>query len=204
MTSRKTVLYAAALAGALTLGLSGCNAGEKDPTPTASPTGSASSTESPSPTSSGSGAVPGSPSPSVSVSVPAAARAHTEAGAIEFAKFYLMEMDRAFIEADGSVVSALAGPSCEGCDVTIKGVEELKTEGLHQVRPSLTVVATNPLPGGDADNHEIQVQTRAAEVDIVNSAGKVDSSTDSGPAVYRFALRWTGGQWTVLDLGLEG
>lgn len=61
MSSRKTLVYAGALAGAVTLALVGCNGGG----------GSA------------------SPSPSRAVSVPAAARAHSEAGAIEFAKFSL-------------------------------------------------------------------------------------------------------------------
>lgn len=91
--------------------------------------------------------------------------------------------------------------------MNITGVNDLKSDGVRQVRPSLTIVTTNPLPGGDANALEVQVQTRAAVVDVVDKDGKVVSTTDDGPALYRLALGWVGG-WvgghrTVLDLALD-
>lgn len=202
MSSRKTVLYAAALAGAVTLGLVGCNGGGDEPTKTATPTASASSTGgSGSPSPSASGSV--TPSPSVSVSVPAAARAHTEAGAVEFAKFYILEADRAYVSLDTATLAALAGPNCEGCQSAIEGVDEFKAAGERQLRPSMTVRSTNVLPNSTEVVAQVQVQIRASEVDVENKAGKVVGSTDEGDTVYRLAVRWTDGRWTAADMGLE-
>ncbi|MFC7485461.1 DUF6318 family protein [Knoellia sp. CPCC 206453] len=140
----------------------------------------------------------------MSVSVPAAARDHTEAGAIEFAKFYILEADRAYVSVDTSTLADLAGPSCEGCQSAIEGVDEFKVAGERQLRPSMTVLSTNALPNSTADVAQVQVQVRASEVDIENKAGKVVGSTEKGDTVYRLAVRWTDGHWTAADMGLEG
>ncbi|PRY52476.1 hypothetical protein BCF74_1335 [Knoellia remsis] len=135
--------------------------------------------------------------------VPDAAKAHTEAGAIEFAKFVVNQADLAYVNVDDSVIKTLSGPSCEGCDVTIKGVADQKAAGERQVAPSLTILATNVLPSQNPDAYDVQVQVRSEKVDIVDTKGKTVNSTQAGKGVYRVATRWDGKQWTVADMGVE-
>ena len=115
----------------------------------------------------------------------------------------MLEADKAYVSLDTSTLKSLAGPSCEGCESAISGVAEFKSAGERQVRPSMTVAATNPLPNSTRDVAQIQVQIQAAEVDIVNAKGAVVGSTESGATVYRLAVRWTGDGWRTADLGLE-
>lgn len=204
MRSGSTMSYAVALATAACLALAGCtdgDAAEPSATPSGSGSSSASGTASPSPSASGSGSA--SPSASASVVVPAAARAHTEAGAIEFAKFYMLEADKAYVTVDTSVIETLAGPDCEGCQDSIKGVTEQRAAGHRQVKPALTVLATNPLPGATKDGADVQVQVRSEKVDIVDKSGAVVNTTDAGQGVYRVAVRWGAGSWRVADMGFE-
>lgn len=197
MSSRKTVLYAVALAGAVTLGLAGCNGGEDEPTKTATPTASASG----SPSASASGSVTGSatPSPSVSVSVPAAARAHTEAGAVEFAKFFIQEADGSYVTWNTDVVSGLGGPACKACNVVVDGVAEMKAAGEKQLRPSFQVGATNVLPGGTKDAKDVQVLVNKTKTAIVNKAGTVVETLPAGKATWQVQVDWVGQGWRVTE-----
>ncbi|KGN32430.1 hypothetical protein N798_07360 [Knoellia flava TL1] len=196
--------YAVALATAACLALAGCADGDAaKPSATPSGSGSSSASGTASPSASPSGSASASPSATASVTVPAAARAHTEAGAIEFAKFYMLEADKAYVSLDSSTLQSLAGPNCEGCQSAIDGVAEFKSAGERQVRPSMTIAATNPLPNSTKDVAQVQVQIRAAEVDIVNAKGAVVGATETGTTVYRLAIRWMSNGWRTADLGLE-
>lgn len=192
------------LAAAAALTLSGCTGGDDEPTSTPTPSAPSAVTTPPASTSpSASSSATATPNPTASVVVPAAARAHTEAGAIAFASFFMSEADRAFVVSDSSAIEALSGPSCEGCQDTIKGVAEQKAAGQRQVKPSLTVLATNPLPGGTADALDVQVQVRSDAVDIVDRTGKKVNSTEKGQGVYRVAAVWANDRWTAADMGFE-
>jgi hypothetical protein len=65
------------------------------------------------------------------------------------------------------------------------------------------VIATNPLPGGNADALDVQVQIKSVEVNIVDKAGKKVDSTETGQGVYRVAVRWIGQRWVAADFALE-
>ncbi|CAN7248869.1 DUF6318 family protein [Knoellia sp. LjRoot47] len=204
MQTPRTMTYAVALAAAAALTLAGCNGGDKDPTSTPTPSASPSVTTPPASTSpSSSPSATATPNPSASVVVPAAARAHTEAGAIAFATFFITEADRAFVTVDSGVVQALSAASCENCKVSVDAVAELKAAQERQVRPSLKIKATNPLPGATADQREVQVQTQDQAVDIVDRSGKVVDTTEAGQSVYRTRLAWVGSGWTMAELVFE-
>lgn len=198
MSSHKTVLYAAALAGAVTLTLAGCNGGEE---PTETPTSSSSSTASPSgsgsPSASGSGTA--SPSPSVSVSVPSAARAHTEAGAVEFAKWAVGQADNGYVSGDSTTFQAISDPSCKGCKVVVDGIAKLKASGYHQKGPALVVnYSSAVVKSQDAPAVELYISQSA--VPMVHTSGVEADGPKAMKLKMRLELAWTPSGWRVREM----
>ncbi|MFC7488312.1 DUF6318 family protein [Knoellia sp. CPCC 206453] len=182
--------YAVAAATAVTLLLAGCNGGDKDPTPTAtasaSSTASTTSTSSPSPTS------------TTSVQLPAAARAQTDAGAVAFARFYILEVDRAYVTLDNSAITAYAQRSCTNCQTAANTVEAAKSDGQRQPRPSFTITGaqTQPFP----DRTVVDVYVDVADVPSVNAKGETVSPGEPGKDSFRVDLVWENG-WKVKAVG---
>ncbi|MEO7268438.1 MAG: DUF6318 family protein [Knoellia sp.] len=194
MKSRRTLTYAVAAAAAATLLLGACNGGNEDPpsmpNATTSPTGSASA--------SGSTDATASPSPSVSVSLPSAARANTEAGAIAFAKFFVTEMDRAYVEADSEPLKPLFTKNCEDCQNVVEIIDKLEGSGTHQATSSATIAGATyaKLSGQPA----VDVFVAYASVNRLDKAGKVVFTGKERKVSYRLRLANTNG-WLVDEIG---
>lgn len=196
MNKRKTMTYAVATGVAATALLAGCNGGDEDPT--ASPTGSSATSSSTSPTGSSTATSSASPSPSVSVSLPSAARANTEAGAIAFAKFFVTEMDRAYVEADSEPLKPLFTKNCEDCQNVVDIIDKLEGSGTHQATSSATVAGATyaKLSGQPA----VDVFVAYASVNRLDKAGKVVFTGKDRKVSYRLRLANTNG-WLVDEIG---
>lgn len=190
--------YAVAAALAATLALAGCNGGKKDPT--ATPTSSTSSTTSPSP--SGSASPSPSPTPSVSVTLPSAARANTEAGAVEFVKFYLTDLDRAREQGDSNVIRALAENGCTFCSDYAKFLDADVKKG-HHVKDAQTQIDLI-----EAESFASKAATvRVLEIDhayeLVDKAGKTVRKVPETPLSLRASISWDSGAWHVKEIEVQ-
>lgn len=191
MLSRKSVLYAAVLAGAVTLGLAGCNGGGDEPT--------ASPTEIHSASTSGSVTVSATASLPVTVSVPAAARAHTEAGAIEFAKWALVQADNGYVSVDATAFQAVSDPSCAGCQVVLEGIAKLKATGYHQKGPALTVDYTGAIEKSQ-DVPTVELFIIQSTVPMVHTSGVEAAGPTAMRFKTRFKLGWTEFGWIIQEM----
>lgn len=204
MTSHKNITYAVALAGALTLGLAGCTGGGEDPTATPQPTASSSSTASASPSVSGSPSGSASstgstkPSPSVSVSVPTAARAHTEAGAIAFARWIIDQADAAYVGVDASVFDALGDEKCEGCASVKKDVKDLRATEYHQKGRALTVTEALVVSQAQAET-TVDLLVTSKAVPFVHKSGVEKGGTKAEKRKLRLIARWANDGWRVAN-----
>lgn len=197
MKSPKTMAYAVAAATAATLLLAGCNGGDDDPTPTPSPTSS--STQSPSPSGSATPtANPSSPS-TTTLPMPQAAKAHTEDGAEEFAKFYALAADAAYVSGDPAQLNSSGADDCVGCIALEEGVKAQSADGTKQVSPAVQVVravaAVPPEPNPDL--YYVDVSMVVREVEVKDPAGNVVSTTTAGKPIWRVTVTWISGGWNV-------
>lgn len=195
MKSRTTMTYAVALALASTLTLTGCNGGDDEPTKR--PTGTSSATGSSSPSGSTSPTSSASPTPSVNVSIPAAARANTEAGSIEFGKFFIEELDKAYVTTDSSSIEAMSDPGCGGCKAVAGAIRGMHEDGIHQERPAVTIAGGQYVPIHDAP--AVDVFAEYESVPRVDSKGAVVTPGRAEKVAYRLTVEWAGQGWKVVE-----
>lgn len=195
MRSRSTMTYAVAAATAATLALAGCSGGDEEPT--ATPTATTSSTTSPSPSGSTSPSATSSPSPSVSISLPSAARANTEAGAIALGKFFITELDRAYVTTDSSTIEAVSTSTCGGCKAVVTAIKGLRGDGVHQVRPAVSIAGAEfvPIQGAQA----VDVFASYTAVPRIDSKGAQVTPGKSEKVAYRLTVAWIGDSWNVVE-----
>lgn len=184
---------AAALAVAAMLALAACE-GDADGDVTASPGPSTPMVTTSTPVTSTT-----TPTPSPSVVVPKAARAHTDAGAIAFAKFYTREVDRAYVTGDTRFLRAYSTKDCNGCDAIYEGVEDLAREGKRQEALAISIKGAER-KGVRGKDIVIWITTESREVAYVLRDGtKTDDTTDVGPLTVQVALRTTPTGWLASE-----
>ncbi len=188
---RKLLPYAAALVAVATFGA--CTGGDPAPAPTTpSVTSSATATTT--------SATPTTATPTTTTTVdpviakiPAPARAHTQAGAEAFAKFYMEQVNAAFTKADPAALMNLASASCKTCASFLAGAKDLKAKGIHHEGVSITVDGA-PANSYSAEKAVIQLFVSQHSVPVVNGAGKKVDQTKAGDgilvATLSFDSRW--------------
>ncbi|WP_146133016.1 DUF6318 family protein [Knoellia remsis] len=201
MTSRKTMSYAGALASAVALALAGCNGGDKEATASPTPSSSGSSATS-SPSGSGSASASATPSPTSTVRIPSKAQAKTEEGAIEFAKFYVLEMNRADVSSDSSVFRALSDSSCSSCSEIADIVDQNKAAGTRLDKVTMTVNDASVLDDS-GDGYTIGLLVDEAPSQRLDRQGKVISKNPAGRLNIELGLKRSGDGWSVQALEIK-
>lgn len=193
MNKRTTMTYAVAAATAAMLTLAGCNGGDEDPTATPTPTGSSTSSAS----TSGSAGTTTSPSPSVSISLPSAARANTEAGAIAFGKYFITELDRAYVSTDSAPIEAMSAPSCGGCKAVVAAIKGLHGDRVHQARPAVTIAGGKFVPIQNTKAVDVFASYRS--VPRIDSRGVEVTPGKAEKVAYRLTVAWQSQGWKVIE-----
>jgi hypothetical protein len=92
-----------------------------------------------------------SPTPAAG-DVPAAAKAATSAGAEAFAKFFYVQVKRAFEEKNPDLVKSLSAPGCASCDRFIGSITKLRdnNERVENFNMNVTLAVAPAVTGNTA------------------------------------------------------
>lgn len=134
------------------------------------------------------------------VVVPEAARAHTQAGAEAFARFYLRATSGAFMTLDLSTVRGLSRQTCGGCRAIEKAIDDQAALGLRVPTVRLSIRASNVQPGGTSDSHIVDVIGEERASDLVDRNGRAVSHLAAMPMWSRVGVMWADGAWRVSEL----
>lgn len=183
-STRVMVIAAAALA------TSGCT-GDDAPTP-APTTTSASPTASPTTSSA-------SPSPSATVAPPPSAMADTDDAAIEFAKWYAVELSRAETIGDPSAIRAFATSDCGYCAKYAELVDEQRRAGMRLEKVASMVEGAELRPF-DVAAKVVDVYIHDSETPLVRQDGSTAGTHPAQKITYRMQLIRGGGSWSVFGV----
>ncbi len=181
MTPVRALAVASVAAGLLLA--AGCT-GMSDPSPSTTSIG-ASSTSSPSPT------------PPATPSVPAAARAHTEAGAEAFVRFYIDQLNLAWTRPSDAVLPPLSHPDCVSCKNMQSTAEDLAAHSQHYRSNPVAVVTAASFPGAPSGQQFVRLLLDQQEVDVVDESGKVMLTDQSKKLTRTVVVIWEGGAWLL-------
>lgn len=205
--------YAAALSLLVVCGVGGCTGGADDPaassaTGSTGATASTASTASTGSVGSGGGATTTAPSPSTltagpattSVQIPAAARAHTEAGAEAFVKFFMDQANRAWMEPNAALLPPLSDPGCLSCKEIQRTAASLVRDGQRYVSAPVTVTRVAAFGGAPKGQQYVRLFMTQHKVDVVDATGKV-VLTDPKRSLARTAgVLWKGESWRMYGI----
>lgn len=172
---------AAVLVVAASTGLSACSGGSNTPPSSASST---TTSTTPSSTSTTTSITPSSSTPSYDgpAGVPTAARAHTDAGRIAFAKYYVQQINETGKHPKVGVLEPLALSTCKSCAAFADSVKQLQRKGNRYTTDTFAVNHTQ-IPGQDQSITELVCSQY--EVKEVDRTGRVVNTT---AAVRKFGL----------------
>lgn len=187
---RRLLPYAAALVAAATLG--SCSGGDPGPATTTPPvTSTAATTTTAQPPTM-------TPTPTATVDpviakIPAAARKHTQSGSEAFAKYYIEQVNEAFVKGASRPLEGLASPSCKVCAALESSARELQAKRRHHKGLSIEVKSAQ------ANRYDSQVTTvviliEQHRVPVVDEQGRQvdETSSDTGAflATMQFNNKW--------------
>jgi hypothetical protein len=131
--------------------------------------------------------------------IPAAARPETMAGAEAFARFYVNQINAAFMAPDRSALSGLGNSSCDTCGVYENTAGDFEAKRQRQKSPLLqvtSITASKFAPG----KATVNVFFNQSSVDIVDNDGTRVGRTSAGKGAFVFTLAREQGRWEVSGL----
>jgi hypothetical protein len=129
--------------------------------------------------------------------IPKAARAHTPQGAEAFARFYLEQVNKAWMAPDPELIRPYALESCKTCANFVETTIWLRDEQLHYERPPTEIGPSGWLPESTKDHAFVQVVNNQQQSRILKADGSVEDSVDKTPALDEVELRWENGVWLL-------
>ena len=189
---RLSVLVAVVVIGVT--GVAGCTGSHPAPTSMSTSRSSVSSSVSSSPT--GSPSTTTTPTTTPSIGIPAAAQAHTPDGAAAFVRYYLEQIDRAWRDADVTLLPSLCLPQSKDCADSQQTAVELAAKHQHYAGVTATWTSILPLVPGDSVVR-IRAVGAALKVDIVDDMGRVVSTDPPLALRLQYDVEWTNKGWRI-------
>jgi hypothetical protein len=133
--------------------------------------------------------------------VPPAARAHTDAGAEAFVRFYVDQLNLAWTGPRTGLLPPLSDPGCKSCAAFERTARGLVSAGHRYSTTPVSVTSVNAYGGARPGRQLLRLRGHQNKVTIVDGAGAtvaVDSDKDVKVDVL---LKWGEKSWVVVDLG---
>ncbi|WP_406833212.1 DUF6318 family protein [Pedococcus sp. KACC 23699] len=181
------------LGGAL---VAGCSDGGDPPSgPTSSSPGSVSPTTSSPSSSSTSSSSSSSPS-SATVAVPRAATKKTPEGAEAFARFYWESVGQSTVSLDSSKVRSMSTIDCPDCKGLYEVVDTLRRKGQKAESSSFDIRLVTQTAKSD-EGFVVEVAGKERPIRLLDSSGKVLSTSKAGVFTWATRVVWRGDRWLV-------
>jgi hypothetical protein len=135
------------------------------------------------------------------VAVPAAARAHTEAGAEAFVKFYMEQANVAWTKPDPTVLPPLSDSGCLSCKDIQSTAVSLKDKGQRYVSNPVTVTKVGAFGGAPKGQQYVRLFMTQHKVDVVDTKGGVVLTDPEKKLVRTAGVVWEGASWQMYDIG---
>ena len=199
------------LAGLALLVVAGCSEPDvvADPAPLATPTAGSVTPTTPSASPTSTRSSPTTTVPTGSSSIPAAARAHTNAGAEAFVRFYFGALNESWSLANSAPIRPLALAACRTCANFVATAEALSTKRQHYAGPAVEVGPMISLPESTPSQVVVQMALTQKSTEILDENGAVVRSSPKARNLAEADVSWTAmGIWRIAELriatGVEG
>jgi hypothetical protein len=129
--------------------------------------------------------------------VPEAARQHTAEGAEAFARFYLQQVNEAWMAPDPELIRPYALESCKTCANYVATADWLKAEHLHYRGLPMELGTSVVAPESNRDHGFIEMACKQLPQAIVRSDGSVKKQVKKRLAGTQVELLWILDSWQV-------
>lgn len=129
--------------------------------------------------------------------VPDAARAHTEAGAEAFVRFYIDQLNLAWTTPAMNLVSALSEPDCVSCATLEATTEQLVAKGQRYVSAPVSVRSAAAFGGAPSGQQLVHLVLQQHKVDVINAAGAIVTTDPPRDLNRNVVLKWRAEAWHV-------
>lgn len=164
------------------------------------PTSSTSSTVSDPPSASGSPSASTTLDAAARARIPKAARAHTAKGAEAFARFYLEQVNQAWMKPDPELIRPYALKSCKTCANILETAEWLHDNKFRYDGEPQDIGPSIVLPESTRSAIFVEVSSNQLSRRIVDGEGAVVESVDFAYSASRVELRWSEQTWRVREI----
>ena len=132
--------------------------------------------------------------------VPRAARAHSPQGAEAFARFYLEQVNKAWMVPDPEQIRPYALASCKTCANYEGTVEWLQAASLHYDGPPMQLGASVVAPESRTDRVLIELGCNQSQRTILRSDGSVEKAVKHRFGGAQVEVLWLHDTWIVREV----
>ena len=132
--------------------------------------------------------------------IPTAARAHTPAGAEAFARFYLEQVNQAWMTPDPELIRPYALESCKTCANYVKTAEWLTQRTLQYDGSPMDLGLSIVAPESRNDHVYIEMPANQQHRNIVRPDGSVEETLPKRVAGAQVELVWSQTAWHVREV----
>lgn len=132
--------------------------------------------------------------------VPRAARAHSPQGAEAFARFYLEQVNKAWMVPDPEQIRPYALASCKTCANYVATAESLLKDGRRYEQDPARIGASVVMPGSTAHRVLVHIGQVQLASRILRRDGSVDKVMSEAPGEVEVELRYEDDSWRVSEI----
>jgi hypothetical protein len=132
--------------------------------------------------------------------IPKAARAHTPQGAEAFARFYLEQVNKAWMAPDPELIRPYALESCKTCANYVSTAEWLTGGGLRYDGAPMTLGPSVVAPESRKDHVFVELGCNQAERHILRANGSTEKSVKHIFGTAQVEMVWLQEAWLVREV----
>ncbi|HET8615310.1 MAG TPA: DUF6318 family protein [Actinomycetales bacterium] len=132
--------------------------------------------------------------------IPEAARAHTPQGAEAFARFYLEQVNQAWMVPDPELIRPYALASCKTCANYVETASSLAHDGLRYDGSPSELGPSIVMPSSSEELTVVHIGQVQLNRRIVHADGRVDEVMPRVPGETEVQLVWEDNRWTIVEI----